>query len=127
VLETAPVILQVASYKLTGKRLSALAPIHRHHSSSGLGRSQDHRALLIITAAGCRRPRDAETAMSDTATSRAPHPVVGLGKTGLSVGAPARPAWSAVAVIDTPRGAAALPRAGARAEAPRGPGGAPAA
>jgi phospho-N-acetylmuramoyl-pentapeptide-transferase len=35
VLETASVILQVASYKLTGKRLFRMAPIHHHFELKG--------------------------------------------------------------------------------------------
>jgi len=35
VLETASVILQVASYKLTGRRLFRMAPIHHHFELKG--------------------------------------------------------------------------------------------
>jgi len=35
VLETASVILQVASYKLTGRRLFKMAPIHHHFELKG--------------------------------------------------------------------------------------------
>ena len=35
VLETASVILQVASFKLTGKRLFRMAPIHHHFELKG--------------------------------------------------------------------------------------------
>jgi phospho-N-acetylmuramoyl-pentapeptide-transferase len=35
VLETASVILQVASYKLTGKRIFRMAPIHHHFELKG--------------------------------------------------------------------------------------------
>src|SRR5438552_11013526 len=35
VLETASVILQVASYKLTGKRIFKMAPIHHHFELKG--------------------------------------------------------------------------------------------
>ena len=35
VLETASVILQVGSYKLTGKRLFRMAPIHHHFELKG--------------------------------------------------------------------------------------------
>ena len=35
VLETASVILQVASFKLTGKRLFKMAPIHHHFELKG--------------------------------------------------------------------------------------------
>jgi phospho-N-acetylmuramoyl-pentapeptide-transferase len=35
VLETVSVILQVASFKLTGKRLFRMAPIHHHYELKG--------------------------------------------------------------------------------------------
>jgi phospho-N-acetylmuramoyl-pentapeptide-transferase len=35
VLETVSVILQVASYKLTGKRIFRMAPIHHHFELKG--------------------------------------------------------------------------------------------
>ena len=35
VLETASVILQVASFKLTGKRVFRMAPIHHHFELKG--------------------------------------------------------------------------------------------
>jgi phospho-N-acetylmuramoyl-pentapeptide-transferase len=35
VLETASVILQVASYKLTGRRIFRMAPIHHHFELKG--------------------------------------------------------------------------------------------
>jgi phospho-N-acetylmuramoyl-pentapeptide-transferase len=35
VLETASVILQVASFKLTGRRLFRMAPIHHHFELKG--------------------------------------------------------------------------------------------
>jgi phospho-N-acetylmuramoyl-pentapeptide-transferase len=35
VLETASVILQVASFKLTGKRIFRMAPIHHHFEKKG--------------------------------------------------------------------------------------------
>jgi phospho-N-acetylmuramoyl-pentapeptide-transferase len=35
VVETASVILQVASFKLTGKRLFRMAPIHHHFELKG--------------------------------------------------------------------------------------------
>lgn len=39
VLETVSVIIQVASFKLTGKRVFAMAPIH-HHFEKKAGRSR---------------------------------------------------------------------------------------
>ena len=35
VLEAVSVILQVASFKLTGKRIFAMAPIHHHYEKKG--------------------------------------------------------------------------------------------
>ena len=35
VIETASVIIQVASYKLTGKRIFRMAPIHHHFELKG--------------------------------------------------------------------------------------------
>jgi len=35
VLETVSVILQVASYKLTGKRIFLMAPLHHHFEKKG--------------------------------------------------------------------------------------------
>jgi phospho-N-acetylmuramoyl-pentapeptide-transferase len=35
VLETVSVIVQVASYKLTGKRVFRMAPIHHHYEKKG--------------------------------------------------------------------------------------------
>ncbi len=35
VLETVSVIVQVASYKLTGKRVFAMAPLHHHFEKKG--------------------------------------------------------------------------------------------
>jgi phospho-N-acetylmuramoyl-pentapeptide-transferase len=35
VMETASVILQVASFKLTGKRIFRMAPIHHHYEQLG--------------------------------------------------------------------------------------------
>ena len=40
VLETVSVILQVASFKLTGKRVFLMAPIHHHYEKKGWSESQ---------------------------------------------------------------------------------------
>jgi phospho-N-acetylmuramoyl-pentapeptide-transferase len=39
VLETASVIIQVASFKLTGKRIFKMAPIHHHFEKKGWAES----------------------------------------------------------------------------------------
>ena len=40
VLETASVIIQVVSYKLTGKRVFKMAPIHHHFEKKGWAEPQ---------------------------------------------------------------------------------------
>ena len=40
VVETVSVMLQVASFKLTGRRIFRMAPLHHHTSSSRAGRSR---------------------------------------------------------------------------------------
>ena len=50
VLEALSVIVQVASFKLTGKRVFRMAPLHHHFELHRLGRAEGHRAL--------RDPRD---------------------------------------------------------------------
>jgi len=64
VLETASVILQVASFKLTGRRLFRMAPIPPSLRAQGLGGAEGDRALLDhLAPAGARRACDAETAI----------------------------------------------------------------
>ncbi len=46
VMETVSVMLQVASFKLRGKRIFRMAPIHHHFELQGLARAPRHRALL---------------------------------------------------------------------------------
>ena len=65
VIETASVILQVASFKLTGKRIFRMAPHPSSLRAQGLGRAEGDRALLDhLLHAGAGGPRDAEAAMS---------------------------------------------------------------
>ena len=45
VLEGLSVILQVASFKLTGKRIFRMAPLHHHFELVGLERAEGLRAL----------------------------------------------------------------------------------
>ena len=40
VLETASVIIQVASFKMTGKRVFAMAPLHHHFEKKGWSEPQ---------------------------------------------------------------------------------------
>ena len=46
VLETGSVILQIGSMKLRGRRLFRMSPLHHHFELIGLGRGEDHPALL---------------------------------------------------------------------------------
>ena len=46
VLETVSVIIQVISYKLTGKRIFKMAPIHHHFEKKGLGRVYNRYSFL---------------------------------------------------------------------------------
>ena len=46
VVEAASVIIQVGSFKLTGKRVFLMAPFHHHYEMQGMGGAQDHRPLL---------------------------------------------------------------------------------
>ena len=46
VLETVSVIIQVVSFKLTGKRIFKMAPIHHHFEKKGLGRVNNRNTFL---------------------------------------------------------------------------------
>ena len=46
VVEAVSVIIQVASFKLTGKRVFRMAPLHHHYELQGLGGAEDHRPVL---------------------------------------------------------------------------------
>ena len=48
VMEALSVIVQVASFKLTGKRVLRMAPIHHHFELVRLVRAQDHRSVLDL-------------------------------------------------------------------------------
>ena len=71
VLETASVILQVASFKLTGKRIFRMAPIHHHFELKGWAEPKVIVRFwiisLLLVLAG---PRHAEAAMSDVTRQR---------------------------------------------------------
>ena len=49
VIETMSVILQVASFKLTGKRISKMAPLHHHYELSGLAEPKIIVRFWIVT------------------------------------------------------------------------------
>ena len=49
VIETMSVILQVASYKLTGKRIFKMAPLHHHYELSGLAEPKIIVRFWIVT------------------------------------------------------------------------------
>jgi phospho-N-acetylmuramoyl-pentapeptide-transferase len=49
VIETVSVILQVASFKLTGKRIFKMAPLHHHFELSGLAEPKIIVRFWIVT------------------------------------------------------------------------------
>ena len=59
-------MIQVASFKLTGRRVFRMAPIHHHFETAGLGRA-DHRDPLLdhLGDAGPGRPRHPEAAVGE--------------------------------------------------------------
>ena len=56
VVEALSVIIQTTSYKLTGKRVFRMAPIHHHFEKLGCARTEDRCALLdcVNHARACR-------------------------------------------------------------------------
>ena len=76
VLETVSVIVQVASFKLTGKRVFRMAPLHHHFEKKGWAEPTIVIRFWIIAAdPGARRPLDAEVAVSaDGAASTSAFP-----------------------------------------------------
>ena len=46
VMEVLSVMIQVISYRLRGKRVFRMAPIHHHFELKALGRAEDHRPIL---------------------------------------------------------------------------------
>jgi len=78
VLETVSVMLQVASFKLTGRRIFRMAPIHHHFELKGWGRTESDRAFLDHQLrAGVGGSCNLEDPLMHSV-------VVGLGKTGAS-------------------------------------------
>ena len=78
VLETVSVMLQVASFKLTGKRIFRMAPHSSSFRTQGVGRAESDRAFLDHQLrAGVGGPCNLEDPLMHSV-------VVGLGKTGAS-------------------------------------------
>ena len=53
VIETISVVLQVGSYKLTGKRIFKMAPIHHHFEKCGWSETKIVTVFSIITVVLC--------------------------------------------------------------------------
>lgn len=53
VLEVASVMLQVASYKITGKRILLMSPLHHHFELAGWGERRTVLVFSLIQLAGC--------------------------------------------------------------------------
>ena len=93
VLEAVSVIVQVASFKLTGKRVFRMAPLHHHFEKKGWQEPTIViRFWIIAVDPGDRRPRDAEAAVgSDDRGAPASEgrkvAVLGLARSGLRGGA----------------------------------------
>ena len=67
VLEAVSVIVQVASFKLTGKRVFAMAPLHHHFEQRGWAESDDcHSFLDYLGRAGADWPGHVEAAIGAT-------------------------------------------------------------
>ena len=65
VLETISVIVQVASFRLTGKRVFRMAPLHHHYEQKGWTESTGGDPLLDhLVGARARWPRHAEIAVN---------------------------------------------------------------
>ena len=82
ILEGMSVILQVGSYKLRGKRIFKMAPLHHHFEALGWQESKIISAVLDRrTRHGAVRLDDVETAMRHELNGRTVL-VVGMGKSG---------------------------------------------
>jgi phospho-N-acetylmuramoyl-pentapeptide-transferase len=53
VIEVASVMLQVASYKLTGRRILLMSPLHHHFELAGWGERRTVLVFSLLQAAGC--------------------------------------------------------------------------
>ena len=77
-------ILQVGSYKLRGKRIFKMAPLHHHFRSAGLAGIEDHHPILDRrTGHGAVRADHVETAMKYPLKGRTVL-VAGMGKSGVA-------------------------------------------
>jgi len=66
VLETVSVVVQVTSFKLTGKRVFRMAPIHHHFERLGWAEPHNRDPVLDhFGHAGARRPGDPEAAIGE--------------------------------------------------------------
>ena len=95
VIETLSVILQVISFRLTGRRLFRMAPLHHHYELKGWAGTKNYRSFLDCQSdSGSDRTGNVEdqvaTVMNQAANtiSTQKNPgravIVGLGVTGLS-------------------------------------------
>ena len=123
VAEALSVMIQVASFKLWGRRVFRMAPLHHHFELLGLGRVARRAALLHRRRAA--RPAlalDAQAAM--TIDARHPLPgtrplVVGAARSGLAAARLLRAARRSTCACATARAAAERGRGRARARGAR--------
>ena len=89
VLETVSVIIQVISFKLTGRRIFKMAPIHHHFEKKGLGKSTIViRFWIIAIILALSRISDTKTKVKmlfEKNFKEASFLIYGLGLTGHSV------------------------------------------
>ncbi len=82
VIESLSVILQVASFKLRGKRIFKMAPLHHHFEAAGLAGIENHHALLDRRIDhGAVRADDFETEMKLNGLNVV---VVGMARSGVA-------------------------------------------
>ena len=116
VMEALSVIVQVASFKMTGKRVFRMAPIHHHFEQLGMVGAADRHALLDHRLrAGDGRPclAEAEVTMTPVETLRGQSVAVfGLGGSGLSTVRALVEGGAEVAVWDDRRESARARRRG---------------
>ena len=88
VLEALSVIVQVASFKMTGKRIFRMAPIHHHFEQLGWTEPQVViRFWIVVGGARARRPREPEAEVTHDARhlhARQAVAIFGLGGSGLA-------------------------------------------
>ncbi len=102
VLETVSVIVQVVSFKTTGRRVFRMAPLHHHYEQLGLERiDRRHPLLDRVAGAGAGGPRDVEAAVITCAAwAGKTFGVFGLARTGRSVVAALAASGAQVAAWD---------------------------